>query len=1202
MERQREMNKKVNPKEQLLSICKHFLSTSDGKYNHYELETRFGTKGIKYLTKLDYDNVIKKLKSLGFTSELSSGENSLKIQYEMINIKTGQFTDSNIRIEVNGLPSIQEYCKTNDLVQMIQSTSPRYNIELTKKSWVFVENQSIRSADFDDFNFRVSLSNEESISKNSKIAQEIYDQWNKSKKSFRYMNRVSFTKEGLPFRVDLSIVRSSSRDNKLKRIIKTYNIEESNVFQNPEIYEIEIETLNQPARLLYRNPADLNKGLETITKYVLSGLQCTNYPISYKEQQLVLQHYMKILHKEDYNPEKRVYPTHFVGPSSKTLQIKNIVPVKEDTNIPNIRNQYCVTDKADGDRHLLLIGPTGKIYLINTNMTVIFTGAITYNAECFNTIIDGELILHNKNGTFINLYAAFDIYYINTNDVRAFSFMPTTPVEDMTKYRLPLLRKIIKGLQPNSVVGEKGSNKKGENSSPISITTKNFYPIYSDLNNKNSMSIFGACNYLLNKIKEGLYEYETDGLIFTPIIMGVGADRAGKAGPAKKITWEYSCKWKPSEFNTVDFLITTKKGPNGDDIITPIFENGLDTTTNVQYAQYKTLVLRCGYDEKKDGYINPCQDIIDDHLPQYKEEDEKEDNYRPVQFFPSNPYDPSAGLCNILLKYDKNGHYQMFTEENEVFADNTIVEFKYDLSKEGLWRWVPLRVRYDKTAEYRQGLNNYGNSYKVANDNWYSIHNPITKEMICTGVNIPAEEDVYYNNITNTDDTKGLRDFHNLFVKKSLIQSVSKKGDILIDFACGKGGDLPKWISSNLSFVFGIDVSRDNLENRINGACVRFLKYKKDFKQMPYALFVNGNSSLNIRNGEAMLNDKAIQITKAVFGMGIKDSKLGNGVLRQYGKGQEGFHVSSCQFAIHYMFENNTTFHHFLRNVAECTKLGGYFIGTTYDGKTVFNKLKRKEQGESIEIYEDGKKIWQMTKDYNARELEDEESSLGYKISVYQESINQTIPEYLVNFDYLNRIMEDYGFVIISREDAKQIGLPSSGSGMFIELYNKMMDEINKFPNKKNEYGKAYTMKPYEKEISFLNRYFVYKKIRTVNAEKVANSFIAKLPVEIEFERVENVKSKQYIVEENQENKEKSRVKKLDKKIQLIAATEAFESEPVEEVSVPIIKKIRKPRTKKVVVPVTEVEPVTEEISTHLVNPKKRATKTKKLVDFVIEE
>ena len=35
--------------------------------------------------------------------------------------------------------------------------------------------------------------------------------------------------------------------------------------------------------------------------------------------------------------------------------------------------------------------------------------------------------------------------------------------------------------------------------------------------------------------------------------------------------------------------------------------------------------------------------------------------------------------------------------------------------------------------------------------------------------------------------------------------------------------------------------------------------------------------------------------------------------------------------------------------------------------------------------------------------------SLGYAIGVYQESINKTFKEYLVNFNYFVRMMENYG-------------------------------------------------------------------------------------------------------------------------------------------------------------------------------------------------
>jgi 2-polyprenyl-3-methyl-5-hydroxy-6-metoxy-1,4-benzoquinol methylase len=105
--------------------------------------------------------------------------------------------------------------------------------------------------------------------------------------------------------------------------------------------------------------------------------------------------------------------------------------------------------------------------------------------------------------------------------------------------------------------------------------------------------------------------------------------------------------------------------------------------------------------------------------------------------------------------------------------------------------------------------------------------------MIRTGLNIPdilVSEDTYYNTPSGKFLTESMKNFHNLYVKKMLIKSASKEGDKLIDFACGKAGDLPKWIAAKLSFVLGIDISQDNLENRLNGACARFLNNKKSNK------------------------------------------------------------------------------------------------------------------------------------------------------------------------------------------------------------------------------------------------------------------------------------------------------------------------------------------------------------------------------------
>jgi hypothetical protein len=363
--------------------------------------------------------------------------------------------------------------------------------------------------------------------------------------------------------------------------------------------------------------------------------------------------------------------------------------------------------------------------------------------------------------------------------------------------------------------------------------------------------------------------------------------------------------------------------------------------------------------------------------------------------------------------------------------------------------------------------------------------------MITTGQNIPdelADDDVYYNKTSGDNKTRSMRDFHNLFVKKMLITKVAAKGNTLIDYAVGKAGDFPKWIDAKLSFVFGVDLSKDNIENRLDGACARFLNYRKKFYSMPYALFVNGNSGVNIKSGDAMFTEKGKEIVRALFNDGPKDSSiLGAGVYRQYGKAVDGFNISSCQFALHYFFENIEKLNQFLKNVSECTKVDGYFIGSCYDGATMFQALRSVEKGKSIGLMADDEKIWEITKEYSQTTYDPDISCVGYAIDVYQDSINKTIKEYLVNFTYFTELMRGYGFELLKRDEAVKLGLPNS-SGMFSELFAVMESEIQQDARQKSRYGSAPMMTAKEKQISFYNRYFVFKKIASVDVEDVFGS------------------------------------------------------------------------------------------------------------------
>ena len=130
-----------------------------------------------------------------------------------------------------------------------------------------------------------------------------------------------------------------------------------------------------------------------------------------------------------------------------------------------------------------------------------------------------------------------------------------------------------------------------------------------------------------------------------------------------------------------------------------------------------------------------------------------------------------------------------------------------------------------------------------------------------------------------------------------------------------------------------------------------------------------------------------------MFGQGPKDAKqLGKGVVKHYGVGSEGFQISSCQFAIHYFFESRSTLENFIQNVIDCTKVGGYFIGTSYDGNKMFQYLRNKEVNAGVTLTsQDGNRtMWEVTKRYDNQDFRPDASSVGYPIDVYQMSINKT--------------------------------------------------------------------------------------------------------------------------------------------------------------------------------------------------------------------
>ena len=1127
-----EHTEQINPKTQLTKLLRHYLpnTKTDERNTYPEFEIRFGTRGAK-ISKIEYDNVIQTLMARGFKE--ASRIDRLDIHTQFQSDKQGA-RESSIRVELHGAQLIQEYCRTNKLdATIVEANSKNKRIKFVQKMPIMDDaGNRLDDAWFSDFNFTVSYKNEKHHYFKTNIVAGLVENWANLKKSFRMISRVQFKSFDSKLMVDMSIVRTSTLDTTGRRPVPIYyyNIGESRVFDNQVSYEIEAEFANAYVTV-HDTVETLTNAVHNVSKIILCGLQNSNYPISMSEKTMVLSDYSELVYHKKF---PRLYSSNFIGPSSITLQQHNIVPYKQEIKEPNIRHGYAVTDKADGERHLLFINSNGGIYLINTSMDVVSTGTHTKNEQHFNTIMDGELIKTDRTGAFINRFAAFDLYFLGGKNVRE---QPLITDDPKARGRLKLLTLMASAIiqEPNAGVG----------ASYVSISVKTFI---------HTADIFEDCLNILRQTLE--YDYFVDGLILTPIALGVGSDVVGKAGPMRQTTWKHSFKWKPSSVNTNDFLVYTKKDDANNDVITSNFVK--------QVAVFhKTLILNCGYSEKDHGYANPMLNVINKIRDKETEEVEVHDDdsgarekrgsaFKPEQFIPSDPVNISAGLCYITIDGESQ---RMLTADNEIIEDKSIVEFRFDKDKYDKGElvqncWIPIKNRYDKTAKYRRGEKMFGNAYHTANTNWHSIHYPVTENMLCGIDPVPDIEvsaDVYYNNTSKKSHTEGLRNFHNMFVKKMLIWSVAKPGDTLIDYGCGKGGDIPKWITRDLSFVLGLDYSADNIDNRFDGAYARYITHSRRHSKMPSALFVIGDCSKNIRSGDATESDINKEIIKSVFGKGEKAQfDEHTGIHDAFGVGTTGFNVSSCQFAFHYFCKNESTFHGFLRNVCECTAVNGYFIGTCYDGHTILDALDKYRYDHGINIYESHELLCEIIKKYDTEDFEDDSSScLGKKILVYQDSINQYLPEYLVNFRYLVRIIGMYGFELLQSTECRQLKLPAS-EGMFNTLFRHMEN------SPAAEYGDALRMTDSEKRVSFLNRYFVFKKVRDVNAETVMNAFVRPTePDKTIMEEEEKVAETDY-----------GEVMPLHRKIVLASTLEGNE-----DVSPIIAKKItdKKPRTKKAV-------------------------------------
>ena len=980
-----------------------------------ELEATF--KGASDTT--TFLAVAQRLKSKGFTA---------LPQEDRMNI----ITPDSVRFSLTGMSLIEAYCRDDTITgkpyeAMIKDrTGPENNLDL------------------DEYGVRIKIRRELPLAAADASVKELVGRWAMQKKAFRILRRWTFLGEGVKF--DLSMVRSTPVDVKGQYLWqKTFS--ERDLSKVDARYECEVELVRPEEGEAVT--AKATKDLIRAIGEVLRGIQKNSVLTRKSVSDRVLSGYRQLV-KTD----------RFRGVAPITMVVENMRKERVEGSA-NIRDGYNVTDKADGLRMMGYCDSKGELFMIDMSLVVYRTGLA--RLACRDSLLDGEFVTRDSAGKGIQQFLVFDCYI--APDAKVVSGQPFQGPEGRHAELLAWMTKWNEGTGP-TIVGAGVTEK-----TKISVAAKQFLFAAGD-------GIFQACAAILDSSRP----YHTDGLILTP--------NAAPLPAAAGVGFHAQLKWKPSEENTVDFLVTFDKEEDGvrDMIITST------KTGTGELVRYKVMRLYVG-SEFDPAYLDPRGTVLyeqalpGDPAAAGKKGRRPRREYKPVLFNPKEMPDTMAAVCYSLIEQDLVSGEEFVRAENEDTIQNkSIVEMRYDKTGEPGWRWIPMRVRHDKTERYQKGIiGRTLNKDESAEGVWNSIHDPVTRHMIRTGAEQPSPAElaamgagaavttsdttrVYYERSGPKEDVsmiQGLRHFHNRWIKEGILFDTGLRGGrkTLVDLACGQGGDVTKWIRSNVDFVLGVDVAGEGIRDPENGAYHRYLKQvirAHGYDKIGTMVFAIGNSAKNLATGEAGATPEESAILQAVMGRMAASGPVPPFIQkRAAGRVREGVDCVSIMFALHYFFENEGTLNGFMRNVSECLKVGGLFIGCCFDGQKVFDALRGVAPGAALVGQDKGAEIWKITKRYDSEDL-----ALGQGIDVEFISIGTENREYLVPFELLKAKMLEIGCELLTPAELKEVGLQQS-TAAFETSYEMAGRKGQKFP-----------MSAVVKQYSFFNRWFIFKRRR----------------------------------------------------------------------------------------------------------------------------
>lgn len=762
---------------------------------------------------------------------------------------TLDITLKDIRISLSGISEINSFysfAEGKNNKDLITYVLKRKNISMISKKTI--NNLSYYNKSLD---IKYKLSHEKKITEKSvhKILESVKTTEDISL-FFRYKNRLSFTflkNDNIRIGLDITITQEN-------RNIK-------NVLGATKHFEVEMEIFK----------LERFEGVSNTEIDVFLSNMTTIFNIIYNKNEDGTQ-FSKIA--EEYKRHMKI--------SKNELFTINPVSLNSETYLKDIPFNYSVTDKCDGEKVHLFVSDQ-SIYLLNNVLKVSAHGKNTNLPPKVDYIIEAEKsggrilvfdILLYENTLLLNRkledrYNNLDSFLTKLHAGKNFKFlkMKNFPLkiekvldsykENMDKY-IDYLKKNEHTIEKKYMIFNSGLYGREE-----------IYK-YADL----IWNTFIRMPYLL------------DGIIFTnttiPYIKKKGS----------------IYKWKPDEYNSIDFYIKFKKNEK----------------RQIEYVEK---------DMKK---------FIIIELYCYDENKEKE-HYLV-------PFKKNENLHLAFIEIKENGFAH--DSNGEIINENTIIEMVYNKStidSESPFYWSIIRTRHDKTLFSRIHKKKFGNHISVAHKifdiklNPFDLLSPLSSESYKES----SFDDLYYEKKSNIG--LYMRNFHN-HIKNIIIMNYCQ-GKRVLDVGCGRGGDIIKFINAKTRFVVGIDVNYMDLFVLSDCAQNRYDQFLKSNKNIPEMIFIHCDFKLPLSiefQGKRSMTEKNIQN------------------MQKYIESTMKYDVLNFSFSFHYFYEKTNQMKVIENNINSKLEKNGYVLLTIFDSKKVMAFLNGKSEESVSYINQNGKR------------------------------------------------------------------------------------------------------------------------------------------------------------------------------------------------------------------------------------------------------